>query len=158
MLHATLSPHSFRTLLLSFPFPSLPQAHAKEALELVHMQQQTAQVKHHEEYKVCVSAYSCTASPLFYLSLFLPRLPSPASPFPPLPPSPFPLPLLSYCTIIKAAGLALVAFDIYTARMGTGIVERFIEARVGKPSLLGRLLLLPIYQPPYSSKADCVCM
>ena len=78
------------TLLLSFPFPSLPQAHAKEALELVHMQQQTAQVKHHEEYKVCVSAYSRIASPLFYLSLFLPRLPSPASPFPPLPPFPFP--------------------------------------------------------------------
>ena len=38
--------------------------------------------------------------------------------------------------IIQAAGLTLVAFGIYAAKMGTGVAARFIEARLGKPSLI----------------------
>ena len=41
-------------LEIRYALPSLPPAHAKEALELARMQEQTAQVKHHEEFKVCV--------------------------------------------------------------------------------------------------------
>ena len=36
----------------------------------------------------------------------------------------------------QAAGITLVAIGVYTARMGTGIAGRFIEARLGKPSLI----------------------
>ena len=36
----------------------------------------------------------------------------------------------------QAAGLTLVAFGIYAAKMGTGVAARFIEARLGKPSLI----------------------
>ena len=42
-----------------FSIPSLPPAHAKEALELARMEEQTAQVKHHEEFKVCVCVCVC---------------------------------------------------------------------------------------------------
>lgn len=38
--------------------------------------------------------------------------------------------------VIQAAGLTLVAFGIYAAKMGTGVAARFIEARLGKPSLI----------------------
>ena len=47
---------------------------------------------------------------------------------------------------IKAAGLTLVAFGIYTARMGTGIAGRFIEARLGKPSLIRETSRLSFFQ------------
>ena len=55
------------------------------------------------------------------------------------------LSLLSHHTI-KAAGLTLVAFGIYTARMGTGIAGRFIEARLGKPSLIRETSRLSFFQ------------
>ena len=51
----------------------------------------------------------------------------------------------------QAAGLTLVAFGIYTAKMGTGIAGRFIEARLGKPSLIretSRLSLLQSLRHP----------
>ncbi|XP_033097761.1 ATPase family AAA domain-containing protein 3-B-like [Anneissia japonica] len=35
-----------------------------------------------------------------------------------------------------AAGLTLLAFGIYSAKMGTGVAARYIEARLGKPSLV----------------------
>ena len=38
--------------------------------------------------------------------------------------------------LTQAAGLTLVAFGIYAAKMGTGVAARFIEARLGKPSLI----------------------
>ena len=64
---------------------------------------------------------------------------------PSLAPPPPPPPLPSYHTI-KAAGLTLVAFGIYTARMGTGIAGRFIEARLGKPSLIRETSRLSFFQ------------
>ena len=76
--------------------------------------------------------------------LVCPLLPFPPPP-PPPPPPPSPFPLLSYGTI-KAAGLTLVAFGIYTARMGTGIAGRFIEARLGKPSLIRETSRLSFFQ------------
>ncbi len=45
-----------------------------------------------------------------------------------------------------AAGLTLVAVGIYTARMGTGIVGRFLEARLGKPSLIRETSRLSFFQ------------
>ena len=61
--HSKLPSVLTSTLLPPFPFPPsiFPPAHAKEALELVRMQEQTAQVKHHEEYKVgvCVCRFVC---------------------------------------------------------------------------------------------------
>ncbi|XP_071805439.1 ATPase family AAA domain-containing protein 3-like [Asterias amurensis] len=35
-----------------------------------------------------------------------------------------------------AAGLTLVALGVYSAKMGTGVAARFVEARLGKPSLV----------------------
>lgn len=35
-----------------------------------------------------------------------------------------------------AAGLTLVAFGVYGAKYGTGVAARFVEARLGKPSLV----------------------
>ena len=36
----------------------------------------------------------------------------------------------------QAAGLTLLALGVYSARMATGVAGRFIEARLGKPSLI----------------------
>lgn len=38
--------------------------------------------------------------------------------------------------LLQAAGLTLVAFGIYGAKYGTGVAARFLEARLGKPSLV----------------------
>ncbi|XP_064384993.1 ATPase family AAA domain-containing protein 3-A-like [Halichondria panicea] len=45
-----------------------------------------------------------------------------------------------------AAGLTLIAFGVYTAKMGTGVVARFIEARLGKPSLIRETSRLSLFQ------------
>ena len=84
---------------------------------------------------VCVSSCPFTSS-LFpsYFSFLLPLLPL------------LPLLLLLSHHTIKAAGLTLVAFGIYTARMGTGIAGRFIEARLGKPSLIRETSRLSFFQ------------
>ena len=37
---------------------------------------------------------------------------------------------------IAAAGLSLLALGVYTAKTSTGVIGKFIEARVGKPSLV----------------------
>ena len=57
--HSKLPSVLTSTLPPPFPFPSsiFPPAHAKEGLELARMQEQTAEVKHHEEYKVCVCVW-----------------------------------------------------------------------------------------------------
>ncbi len=46
----------------------------------------------------------------------------------------------------QAAGLTLIAFGVYTAKMGTGVVARFIEARLGKPSLIRETSRLSLFQ------------
>ena len=35
-----------------------------------------------------------------------------------------------------AAGVSLLALGVYTAKGGTGVVARFVEAKIGKPSLV----------------------
>lgn len=35
-----------------------------------------------------------------------------------------------------AAGISLLALGVYTAKGGTGVVARYIESRIGKPSLV----------------------
>jgi ATPase family AAA domain-containing protein 3A/B len=35
-----------------------------------------------------------------------------------------------------AAGISLLALGIYSAKGGTGVVARYIESRIGKPSLV----------------------
>ena len=40
----------------------------------------------------------------------------------------------------------MVAFGIYTAKMGTGVAARFIEARLGKPSLIRETSRLSFFQ------------
>ena len=39
-----------------------------------------------------------------------------------------------------------MAFGIYTAKMGTGVAGRFIEARLGKPSLIRETSRLSFFQ------------
>jgi len=34
------------------------------------------------------------------------------------------------------AGLSLLAVGVYTAKRGTGVLARYVEARLGKPSLV----------------------
>ena len=49
-------------------------------------------------------------------------------------------------SILQAAGLTLVAFGIYAAKMGTGVAARFVEARLGKPSLIRETSRLSFFQ------------
>lgn len=35
-----------------------------------------------------------------------------------------------------AAGVSLLALGVYTAKGGTGVVARYIESKIGKPSLV----------------------
>lgn len=51
-----------------------------------------------------------------------------------------------------AAGLTLLAVGVYSAKMGTGVAARYIEARLGKPSLVretSRLTPLEVVRHPY---------
>lgn len=46
----------------------------------------------------------------------------------------------------QAAGLTLIAFGVYAAKMDTGVAGRFIEARLGKPSLIRETSRLSLFQ------------
>ena len=48
--------------------------------------------------------------------------------------------------LLQAAGITLVAVGVYAAKMGTGIAGRFIEARLGKPSLIRDTSRLSFFQ------------
>ena len=48
--------------------------------------------------------------------------------------------------VCQAAGLTLLAVGVYTARMGTSVAGRFIEARLGKPSLIRETSKLSLLQ------------
>ncbi|XP_065656130.1 ATPase family AAA domain-containing protein 3 isoform X2 [Hydra vulgaris] len=51
----------------------------------------------------------------------------------------------------SVAGLSLLAVGVYAAKMGTGVTARFIEARLGKPSLVretSRLTMLTLAKHP----------
>ena len=104
--------------------------------------------------RACVCACVCAPSPPpplpFLFSSTSSALSSSPMSSPPLPHT------------IKAAGLTLVAFGIYTARMGTGIAGRFIEARLGKPSLIRETSRLSFFQsirhPILVGPVLCVCV
>ena len=38
--------------------------------------------------------------------------------------------------MFQAAGLTLLAVGVYSAKFGTGVAARYIENRLGKPSLI----------------------
>lgn len=60
--------------------------------------------------------------------------------------------IYSFCIPLQAAGLTIIAVGIYAAKMGTGIAGRFIEARLGKPSLIretSRLSFLQSLRHPF---------
>lgn len=38
--------------------------------------------------------------------------------------------------LAAAAGVSLLALGVYTAKGGTGVVARYVESRIGKPSLV----------------------
>ena len=46
----------------------------------------------------------------------------------------------------QAAGITLVALGVYAAKMGTGVASRYIEARLGKPSLIRETSRLSFFQ------------
>ncbi|XP_022090065.1 ATPase family AAA domain-containing protein 3-like [Acanthaster planci] len=53
-----------------------------------------------------------------------------------------------------AAGLTLIALGVYSAKMGTGVAARYIEARLGKPSLVretSRLTPLEVLRHPITT-------
>ena len=39
-------------------------------------------------------------------------------------------------SVWQAAGLTMLAVGVYAAKFGTGVVARYVEARLGKPSLI----------------------
>ena len=47
---------------------------------------------------------------------------------------------------VQAAGITLVALGVYAAKMGTGVASRYIEARLGKPSLIRETSRLSFFQ------------
>lgn len=48
----------------------------------------------------------------------------------------FPDPNCLYLSHHQVAGLTLLAVGVYSARNATGVAGRYIEARLGKPSLV----------------------
>lgn len=50
------------------------------------------------------------------------------------------------CSVPQAAGLTLVAVGVYSAKIGTRLAGRFLEARLGKPSLIRETSRLSIFQ------------
>ena len=38
--------------------------------------------------------------------------------------------------VLQAAGLTLVAIGVYAAKYGTGVAAKYVESRLGKPSLV----------------------
>ena len=58
---------------------------------------------------------------------------------------------LSVLFIFQAGGLTMLAVGIYAAKFGTGVAARFIENRLGKPSLIretSRLTLAQMFKHP----------
>lgn len=54
-------------------------------------------------------------------------------------------------TLFQAGGLTLLAIGVYAAKYGTGVGARYIEARLGKPSLVrdtSRLTVLEAVKHP----------
>ena len=47
---------------------------------------------------------------------------------------------------IQAVGLTLIAIGVYSAKIGTGVAGRFIEARLGKPSLIRETSRMSFFQ------------
>ena len=47
---------------------------------------------------------------------------------------------------IQAAGLTLVAVGVYAAKFGTGVAARYIENRLGKPSLIRETSRLTFFE------------
>jgi ATPase family AAA domain-containing protein 3A/B len=45
-----------------------------------------------------------------------------------------------------AAGITLIAVGVYAAKMGTGVAARYVEARLGKPSLIRETSRLSFFQ------------
>ena len=53
--------------------------------------------------------------------------------------------------LTAAGGLSLLALGVYSARGATGVTARYVEARIGKPSLVGetsRFALLDAVRHP----------
>lgn len=48
--------------------------------------------------------------------------------------------------VATAAGISLVAIGVYTAKYGTGVAARFVEARLGKPSLVRETSRLTFFE------------
>ena len=53
---------------------------------------------------------------------------------------------LSSSPLWQAAGITLVAVGVYAAKMGTGVAARYVEARLGKPSLIRETSRLSFFQ------------
>ena len=51
-----------------------------------------------------------------------------------------------YALISQAAGITLIAVGVYAAKMGTGVAARYVEARLGKPSLIRETSRLSFFQ------------
>ena len=56
------------------------------------------------------------------------------------------LTFVSSLLLPQAAGITLVAIGVYAAKMGTGVATRYIEARLGKPSLIRETSRLSFFQ------------
>lgn len=61
-----------------------------------------------------------------------------------------------------AAGISLLALGVYSAKGGTGVVARYIESRIGKPSLVretSRVNLVDTIRHPIKTiKSIKVCL
>ena len=65
--------------------------------------------------------------------------------------------LFLFARLSQAAGLTLIAVGVYSAKIGTGLAGRFLEARLGKPSLIretSRLSVLQTLRHPFKVKIE----
>ncbi len=56
-------------------------------------------------------------------------------------------------------GITVIAVGIYAAKIGTGVVGRFVEARLGKPSLVretSRLSLVQSIRHPFKVSGNVI--
>ena len=65
-----------------------------------------------------------------------------------------------FSVCLQAAGLTLVALGVYAAKFGTGVGARYIEARLGKPSLVrdtSRMTVLQAVRHPVKVRTNMIC-
>lgn len=67
--------------------------------------------------------------------------------------------MIDYRIVLQVAGVTMLALGYYTVKQGTSVAARFIEARLGKPSLIqetSRLNVAEAFKHPIKTQQRLV--